>query len=64
MKVCELIEQLQQLDQEADVCVECRSDATIWEVKQYNHISAPKDHVVYIGDDLTYIDEIFEEVFE
>ncbi len=57
MKVKELIEKLQKCDLDATVCIEANHDCSAHVVQEYL-VNEGLDRVVYIADNLDYIDEV------
>jgi hypothetical protein len=59
MTVKELIEKLQKCNPEATVCVEANDDCLANVVQEYAMNNMHK-HMVYIADNLEYIDEVID----
>lgn len=57
MTVKELIEKLQKCSPNATVCVEALNDCLAHKVQEYA-INDSDEHMVYIADNLEYIDEV------
>lgn len=59
MTVKELIEKLQKCSPNATICVEANNDCLANEVQEYI-ITDTAEHMVYIADNLDYIDEVID----